>query len=53
MKSYIKFLKRNKSLTLIQVLGISIALSFAIPAVSLLVELWQMYNPQNEMFLKN
>lgn len=48
MKSYFKFLKRNKSLTLIQVLGISIALSFAIPAVSLLVELWQMDhdNPQ-------
>ncbi len=48
MKSYFRFLWKNKSLTLIQVLGISIALSFAIPAVSLMVEILQMKydNPQ-------
>lgn len=42
MKSYFRFLGRHKSLTIIQMLGVSIALSFAIPATSLLVELLQM-----------
>lgn len=42
MKSYFRFLWKHKSLTLIQILGVSLGLSFAIPAVSLLVKLWQM-----------
>lgn len=42
MRSYFRFLWNHKSLTAIQIVGISIALSFAIPAISLMVELWQM-----------
>ena len=42
MRSYFRFLWNHKSLTAIQIVGISIAMSFAIPAVSLMVELWQM-----------
>ena len=42
MKSYFRFLWKYKFLSVIQILGISIALSFAIPAASLLVELQQM-----------
>lgn len=42
MKSYFRFLWRRKSLTIIQMLGISIALSFSIPAVSLMLELQKM-----------
>lgn len=42
MKSYFRFLLGHKSLTLIQILGITIALSFAIPAVNLLLSVQQM-----------
>ena len=42
MKSYFRLLWKHKSLTVIQILSISIALSFAIPAVSLMLELQKM-----------
>lgn len=48
MKTFFRFLWEHKSLTVIQILSISIALSFAIPAVSLMLELQKMNhdNPQ-------
>ena len=41
MKSYLKFLSRNKLYTAIEVLGISIALAFIIPLMSYVNDLWQ------------
>ena len=40
MKSYLKFLSRNKLYTAIEVFGISIALAFIIPLVSYMTDLW-------------
>lgn len=40
MKSYLKFLSRNKLYTAIEVFGISIALAFIIPLVSYMNDLW-------------
>ena len=40
MKSYLKFLSRNKLYTAIEVLGISVALAFIIPLVSYVSDLW-------------
>ena len=41
MKSYLKFLSRNKLYTVIEVLGLSIALAFIIPLMSYVSDLWQ------------
>lgn len=41
MKSYLKFLSRNKLFTVIEVIGISIALAFAIPLLSFISDKWK------------
>lgn len=50
MKSYFRFLWRYKALTIIQMVGVSVALSFGIPMVSVFVEFNQMKrdNPRYE-----